>query len=348
MATVYYGALAGDVYVSESRFVLRMPERQAPTALGLLLKGGVASAGDEAGAAQSVVLSRDGLMALNGGGDPVRGAFAAAYTARDVAWVDRFNVLNLDPGFEGLYRYFRRKVQVAYAPGTTISVLTVRAYAPDVAQAFNARLLGLAESTVNRLNARARDDLMRQAEGEVQDARQRAEAAGRALAAYRNQTGVVDPDRQATVQMQMVGKLQDELIATKATLREMARVAPENPQIGALQARAAELQVQIGAQGAAMAGGQRSLAGRAERYSQLLLASQIADKQLTAAFASLEEARSEARRKQVYIERIVEPNRPDRAEEPRRLRGILTVLIAGLVLHGIATMLLAGLREHHD
>jgi len=32
--------------------------------------------------------------------------------------------------------------------------------------------------------------------------------------------------------------------------------------------------------------------------------------------------------------------------EPRRLAGVLTVLLGGLVAYAIAAMLLAGLREH--
>ena len=63
---------------------------------------------------------------------------------------------------------------------------------------------------------------------------------------------------------------------------------------------------------------------------------------------SLQDARNEARRKQAYVERIVQPNLPDEAAEPRRLRGILATLIVGLIAYAIASMLLAGIREHKD
>ena len=53
-------------------------------------------------------------------------------------------------------------------------------------------------------------------------------------------------------------------------------------------------------------------------------------------------------RKQVYIERIVQPSLPDIAIEPKRLRSILATFVFGLVAWGILSMLLAGVREHQD
>ena len=58
--------------------------------------------------------------------------------------------------------------------------------------------------------------------------------------------------------------------------------------------------------------------------------------------------RSEARRKQVYLERVVMPNRPDEALEPRRARAIIATLVVGLLMWGVLSMLVAGVREHRD
>jgi capsular polysaccharide transport system permease protein len=69
---------------------------------------------------------------------------------------------------------------------------------------------------------------------------------------------------------------------------------------------------------------------------------------LATALASLETARNEAQRKQLYLERIVAPSLPDRSFEPRRLKGILEVFLLGLIAWGIGSMLIAGVREHQD
>ena len=74
----------------------------------------------------------------------------------------------------------------------------------------------------------------------------------------------------------------------------------------------------------------------------------FADRQVASAMTSLENARNEARRKQIYLERIVQPHRPDEALEPRRARAIISIFIAGLVAWAVMSMLVAGVREHKD
>jgi len=64
--------------------------------------------------------------------------------------------------------------------------------------------------------------------------------------------------------------------------------------------------------------------------------------------AALENARNEADRKQLYLERLVQPNLPDIAIEPKRLRSIVVVFVLGMIAWGILSLLLAGVREHHD
>jgi capsular polysaccharide transport system permease protein len=81
-------------------------------------------------------------------------------------------------------------------------------------------------------------------------------------------------------------------------------------------------------------------------FQQLGSEKDFADRNLAAAFASLEQARIEAIKKQLYLERVANPSKPDSALEPKRIRGIITVFVLGLVLWGIASMIIAGVKEH--
>lgn len=343
-AAIYFGLLASDVYISESRFVVRSPEKPAATGLGVILKtAGFANAGDEIYAAKDYVASRDALRSIN-----KDGAFAKAYGSSSISLFDRFDPIGVGGTFEDLYKYYLGKVGIDHDTTSTITTLTVRAYTARDAQHFNEQLLELAEATVNRLNERGRSDLIRFAEVEVNDAESKAQQAGQALAAFRNREGVVDPERQALIQMQMISKLQDELISAKTQRAQLQRFAPRNPQLQALDTQIATLEDQIGDQSRTVAGNNKSLAGNAAEYQRLQLATQFADKQLASALASLEEAKNEARRKQAYVERIVQPNLPDSPLEPRRLRGIFATIIVGLVIWGILVMLLSGVREHRS
>ena len=115
-----------------------------------------------------------------------------------------------------------------------------------------------------------------------------------------------------------------------------------------MELRAKTLQGEMDIETGKVTGDGRSLSNKAADYQRLALEREFADKQLGSALASLEQARNEAQRKQVYIERIVQPSLPDLAMEPRRLRSILATFVLGLVAWGILSMLLAGVREHQD
>jgi capsular polysaccharide transport system permease protein len=343
-AVLYFGFLASDVYISESKFVVKSPDKPSLTGLGALIQGaGFSNANDEIHGAQTFATSRDALRAINSGG-----AFKKAYTRPGISIFDRFDPLGISPTFEALYKYFEGKVGVSVDNSTSISTLTVKAYAPEDALRFNERLLELSEATVNKLNTRGRTDLVRFAQVDVDLAKQESRRAATALAVYRNRSGLVDPEKQAAVQLQMISKLQDDLIAARTQLAQLQQFAPRNPQIPALQEKVIKLTSEIGGETSRITGGSRSLATNTPEYQRLQVESQVADKQVASALASLEQARNDARRKQVYVERIVQPNLPDDAMEPRRLRSILATFILGMVAWGVVTMLFAGVKEHTE
>ena len=67
---------------------------------------------------------------------------------------------------------------------------------------------------------------------------------------------------------------------------------------------------------------------------------------LTAANAALKSARTEAQKQQFYLERVVEPNKPDNSTLPHRLKSILIVFGTSLCLYFIGWMLVVGILEH--
>lgn len=344
LAVVYYGLVASDVYTSESRFVVRSPQRQGATPLGSLLQGvGFSRAPDDNYTVQDYILSRDALRVLD-----TQLKVGRAYGDGNVDRISRFAGLWPDDSFEALHRYYRKMVSVQIDPTSSIATLTVRAYTAQDAANINRLLLAQGEDLVNRLNERGRQDMVRFASAEVVQASQSARDAAVALSNYRGAEGVVDPERQATVQLQQVAKLQDELIATSTQLAQLKSLTPQNPQIGALESRAQTLRAAIAAESGKATGGNGALTRKAPMYQRLVLDAEFANKQLASALTGLESARNEARRQQVYLERIAQPSVPDVAQEPRRLRGVLAVFGLGLVAWGILSLLVAGIREHQE
>ena len=344
LAIVYFGLIASDIYISESSFVVRSPDRQSVSGLGALLKGvGFSRSQDDTYTVHSYMKSRDALSKIN-----VQLPLSVAFGDTKVDLFNRFNALGVDGSFEALYRYYQNRITIDLDTASSISTLKISAFNSEDAYRINTMLLELGEGLINQLNERGRQDMIRFATSEVAIAEQKAKAAGLALSSYRNDKAVFDPERQSGLQLQLISKLQDELIATKTQLNQVISFTPDNPQIPALQMRVSSLQAEMDSQMAKVAGGGASLTNKATEYERLSLARDFADKQLGAALASLEQARNDAQRKQLYLERIVQPNKPDVAVEPRRLRGVLATFILGLICWGILTILVAGIREHRD
>ncbi len=344
LAAIYYGALASDVYVSESQFVVRSPDKPSASGLGILLKSvGFSNAGAETFATQDYVVSRDALRDLNR-----RNAVEEAYTRPGISLFDRFNPFGMNGSFEDLYDYYSDKVGIENDSTSSITTLSVKAYSARDAQRFNQQLLQQAEALVNRLNLRGQGDLVAYAKRETEEAEQAGLSASRELARYRDQRGVIDPEKQAAVQLQLISKLQDELIGARTQLAQLRALAPENPQIPALESRIGSLTREIDVALGRVTGTSGALSGTAVRYQRLELEREFADKRLAAALTSLQEARNEARRQQAYVERIVQPSLPDEAQLPRRFRGVVATFAFAFILWSIMTMLIAGIREHSE
>lgn len=342
IAILYYGLFASDVYVSESRIVVRSPDKPAQSAFGALLKtAGFSNASDEVFAVSEYVESRDAVRDAD-----KNGLLRRAYGSDSVSIFDRLNGFGFSESFEDMYAYFKKRVTIKDDSVSSVLTLTVRAYTPQDARQINEMLLSQSEQLINRLNTRGRRDLIDFARREANEAAQDARQSAARLAAFRNRTGTVDPEKQAQIGLEMISKLQDELIAAQMQLQQLRSLAPNNPQVSQLSERIAELKRAIGQEMGKVAGSSTSLAANAAEYQRLQIDNEISGKRLTAAMTSLQEALNEARRKQVYVERIVQPNLPDEAIEPRRAAGILAVFAISLIAWGIANMLLAGVREH--
>lgn len=343
LAAVYYGLIASDMYISESRFVIRSPQRQAQAGIvGAFLQGtGFSRSQDDTYSVRDFILSRDALDELD-----KKLSIRKAYSTRDADFINRFPGLDWDQSFEAFHRYYQKQVGVDYDPVSSITSLSVRAFSATDAQQINDLLLKMGERLVNNLNDRSRTDLIRTAEQEVKVAEERTKNAALAFSAFRNTQTVFDPEKQSAIQLQAVAKLQEELISTEAQLTQLTKLSPNNPQVAVLRARVEQLRKTIDTETSKVTGGGASLSSKSANFERLALEKGFAERQLTTALASLESAKSEAQRKQLYLERLVQPNLPDKAMQPRRLRSFFTVLVVGLLAWGVASLLAASIREH--
>jgi capsular polysaccharide transport system permease protein len=273
IAIVYYGFIASNIYISESQFVVRSSKQQQPMGLGLLFGGNISSASGESHSVSAYMLSRDALRELE-----TNLAFKQMNSRDDIDFLSSFDYFNLDNSFEALHRYYQNHVSIYFDPTTSISTLRVRSYNSKDSHSVNAKLLELAELHINQLNERARRDLVRFAQNELDQAEKSASDATQALDSYRINNKIFNP----------------------------------------------------------------------AEFERLSVEKGFTLEQLKIRRAALESAITDAMRQQLYLERVVQPNLPDVAVEPLRLRKIFSTFLIGMVIWGVLSMLYAGVKEHHE
>ena len=343
LAGLYYGLIASDIYVSESRFVIKSPDQKRPqlsSLANLIQTTGLSSGQEQANEILEFVRSRDALKALER-----KGVYRSKFT-------DQGDVLSRFPGpfqsgsFEDLFKYYTKMIDAHLDTESGTAILTAKAFTPQDAYLIKRNLLNLSEALVNKLNARAQNRAITEAQNQVELAMQRVRQARTALGGYRNSQELIDPAKQATD----VIDISNSMIATRAALRarldQMQRTTPGNPSIPSLRSQIAAISVQIASQDQRVVGSSQGIASKIGGYENLVVEQDFATENLKVASASLVQARNEAQRQQFYLERIVDANEPDTPLLPHRLLNILVVLAVLTCLYFTGWMLIVGILEH--
>lgn len=342
LSAFYFGLIASDRFVSESSFVVRSAKSPLPGGLGGLLQiVGITRSQDDAYSVQEYLLSRDAVAGLTQT-LPLREMFDRP----GADFVARYPNLYYGASEEELFQYYKTRVSVVHGATTGLTTLKVETFRADDSLKINQTLLGLGENLVNRMNERIRADAIRFAEAEVKRGEERLVETQVAITEFRNRELMLDPSKSSLIVAELIGRLSAELAAVTAQLREVEASSPSSPQIPGLQRRMAALEGQIALERQRVSTASDGLAEKIAGYERLTLQREFAVKALASAVTSLEVARNEARRQQLYLERVVEPHIPDYAEQPRRLRSVVLTFAGSLMLFFVGWLLLAGVREH--
>ena len=345
ISVLYFGLVASDQFTSESSFVVRSSKNQTSLSdIGAILQGaGFSRAQDDTYTVREYMQSRTALGEL-GKKLPVR-----QFYEENGDLFSRFNAFGWFDSNEAFYQYYVKKVGINFDSISGITTLGVTSFNATESAKINQALLAQGEDLINKLNTRARKDTIRYAEDAVKVAEERVQEAAANLTEYRTKHGIFDLKAQSEVQMGLISKLQDELIVIQTQLDQVRAVTPDNPQIPGLKAREQSLRKEITSQlRQIFGGGNNSLANQAADYQRLFLENELAEKQMAVAVTSLENAKAEADRQQLYLEVVSQPSVPDMAQLPTRIYNIIATLIIGLIVYGILSLLIASVREHKN
>lgn len=345
IAVTYFWFFAADRYQSEARFVLRMPGRalmNAATA-NLLQSTGVSRSNDDGYIVREYLESRDAMQWLER-----KTQLKPAYAVPKSDFIWRFPNALMPNNEEGLFRQYQRMVSASFDNTTGVNSLKVQAFtSADAAQQAGA-LLDAAEALVNRLNERARRDAIHVAEAEADRMRQRALGSQAALTAFREREQLIDPSQVTLAVLQTIAQLSHEIAQASVQLGELEKSSPKAPQISSLRNRRAALEAQIQFERQRLAGDAKSIAPRIAEYERLSLEREFAEKALMAAMTSVELARVEALKQQVYLERVAAPGRPDYPMYPWRVIWCLTTAAVGYMAWRVWRILAGDTLRHAE
>ena len=343
LAFAYIGFVASNQYVSEAQFIVRTASKPAGGAgLGALLQmTGLGRAQDDIFAVQSFFNSRDAAHLLL---DKL--SLRDMYGRDGVDPLTRYPSLFFGNTVEELHNYLNWMVLTTYSSSTGITTLRVHAFEPSDARDIAATLLDLGEKKVNRLNSRIHTEANRTAQREVKRYQGELIAAQVALTEFRNAELMIDAGGSAIVVSELVATLSAELTQIETQTRAIEIGSPNSPQLSQLKGRANALRKQISAERARISNSSDGLARKLAVYERLVLDREFSKQSLAAAVTSLQSAQQEARRQQLYLERIVEPVVADYPIAPERMRLIATAFGINTILLLVGWLVFSGVREH--
>lgn len=342
LAALYFYGYASPQFVSEARFVIRSRADAPQLSLGNMLSaavgGGGSTASGEAYSVRDFLTSHDAVRQTHERLDLER-----VWAREDADIIAR--LWNADP--ERLTKYYNSMVSVAFDSTTGVMTLRVRSFTPEDSKAITDTLLTLSESLINSLSERAREDALRIARDEVGIAERRVLASREALTRFREDRQELDSAGAAVAASVGMGQMETALTAARAELRErLAFMRTDNPALQSTRNRIDALERQIAAERIRRTQGDGALSQELAGFERLMLEREFGDRQLASATASLETARMEAQRQQMYLSRVVEPNLAVYPLYPRKLISVGSIFLGLSVAFGIGWLLVVGMREH--
>lgn len=342
LTALYMLAIASNQYISEAHFIVRSAQKQNGGGLSAMLQSsGLSGIRDESSSVVDYIKSRDALREIL-----PETQFRDVVNRPGADFLARFPSFYRGDSFEELFEHYSNIVTVVHDAATGINTLKVRAFVPEDAQRVAEALLRMSERLVNRMNERSLSDTVTLADREVKIAEARSAAAQKALTQYRVAVGMVDSSSTAKTSLELIGGLERELSAARTQYAQTKAGSPSNPGLQNLKDRVVALEQQIESERGRLYGSDTAKVGAFAEFERLTIEAEFAAKALVVANTMLETARLEALRKQLYLDRVVEPNSADLSRYPRRFLSIVAVFGTAFLVYGILWLVMANAREH--
>ncbi|MGY6695578.1 MAG: sugar transporter [Roseinatronobacter sp.] len=324
LTTIYLTVFAKDQYASKVGFTIRQEE----TSTASELMGGLssilgASAQGNADLLFEFVQSQEIVHRIAEEFDLV------AYYSANWPW-DPVFALWPSATIEDVVWFWGRMVRVTFDRGTGMMLVQVRAHDPETAQMLAQMIVRKSEEMINRLNATARADALRNAESDLEAALVRLRGAREALAEFRVRTQIVDPQADIQARMGVMSNFQQQLAETLVEYDLLSQTAdPNDPRVRQLARRIEAIRNRINDERqsftqADVTTDDTDYPRLIAQFESLQVDQAFAEATYQAALTAMDAARSNASRQNLFLANFIQPTRAERAQYPQ------TALMIGL------------------
>ena len=342
LVATYMFVIARDQYVSEVSFVVRDEEAQN---MGLLAGIGLSSVGNATTDAQILYkyLRSPNFVAELDRDIDLRGMFTQPA-------VDRVFALHQDATLEELVAYWRRMVTISVDSATGMTEIQARAFTPEDANRISNGIHKAAARLVNSISDEARDNVLRYAQRDLHQTEAQLGEARVALARFRDQYKLIDPQAVVSTNATIATALSQELTEGMIQLETLRRQGSADVRIAQAEVRVEVLRKRIEDEQQSYVGGpvgNETFSSVIDRYTKLQLDLELAEKSYSLALAGVEAARSKSQQDSRYLATFVQPTTPETATRPRRF--MITLLATVFIFIGWLSLVLIGYsnRDRH-
>ncbi|MEM9128151.1 MAG: sugar transporter [Pseudomonadota bacterium] len=329
--TGYLWTVAEDQYSSTTGFTVRTEEGAgAIEQLGGLAKLAGASAASDSDILYEFIQSQEIVREIDARVD-LR-AHYGEYWPRDFLFA-----IWPDATIEDLVWYWQRVVRISYDQATQLIEVRVLAFDRDTAQTIATEILRLSQDRINDLNVQAREDAMRYAQADLDEAIIRLKSAREALTRFRTRTQIVDPVTDIQGRMGVMANLQQQL-AEALIQYDLLRdtVASSDPRLTTAQRQIEVIRNRIASERLSFASAGPEIGDISEDYPSLIaefeslsVDREFAEQTYRVALAALDIARDNAARQSRYLASYIQPTLAESSEFPKRF---IVFGVAALVL----------------
>jgi capsular polysaccharide transport system permease protein len=347
-STYYYLAMASPQYESEFRFGVRSADAVRNDATSIFQGMAAASQiGLDSYVVVQYIQSREMVDALR-----PRFDFQKLFGASSIDAISR---LTPDAASEDVVDYWRAHVLPFFDLTTGSVTVRVRAFAPEDAKQLAEAIIVHAEALVNEMSAKARQDAVMTAQGEVERAETRLRSVLDNVRDFREQHGRLNPDKEAESGLKRMETIREQLTQLRAVLAVQRSYMSEGaPAVKATKIRIQALETQVkrvhetltSNEGAGADGGaEEPLTRDMGAFDALEVEQKFAEENYRTALTSLEKARVQGDRQMSYLSAFVRPSLAEASTYPKQWQSIAITFAVCLGIWILGSLMVKSVRE---